>query len=447
MFDFNMYLNSRLGHTVLGLVQVSNRVWVFSVLAMCPILYVCMVSESIQIVQCVVAWTICTAAFVISILVAEDTCLIAPLVPEDPRHILLLFAGTNSMTMRARHAASCKNDSKRTLPLASPGLGDCELDNELIKLRPSKAKVCEKTRKVGKSLISLLAYKESVGFIGMWQAMLTTSMIISAVSITSQTWLQLALDAIAWAELPVMLLFVVPDLIQKLTILNSVGCRADKNLIRRVTLDSKESLLKYQMHLVKMASFAQRVAKPSRAYIGQREKQKFFNTGLMLSEHVTPDESHTFAQLFATWDADNNGNVEQDELMKHFVHLARGANPSDAAMEMATDLVTYVDYDGADELNFDKCRALIALATSAEHKQNVEQDLSAIFFPMIDDDGNGFITIDEFTCWLRKMSEGVEHEDIANLVFKHFGTGKGSLLPAEFVDFMMHIGRSNLHHH
>jgi len=391
--------------------------------------------------QCMSAWTICAAASVISLLVADDFFLITPAVPEDPRHVLLLFAGTNSLTMR-----TTKKNSDDRLPLASPGLGDCELHDELIKLGPPEATVCARTRKVGNSLISLPAYKESVGFIGMWQAMLITSLIVTGLSTTRRTWWHFALDVIAWAEWPVMMSFVVPNLLQSLTMLDSVGCRANKNLIRRVTLDSKEGLLSYQMRLVQMASFAQRVAKPSRAYIGQTEKRKLFKTGFMLCKRATPEESHGFARLFGTWDADNNGSVDSVELMKHFVHLAHGVNANEQAMEMAKDLSNYVDHDDTGELDFDKCRALGSLATSADHQQNVEEDLLGIFFPLIDDDGNGFITIDEFTCWLRKMSDGVEDEDIANLVFKHFGTGKPSLLPVDFVDFMMHLGHRHSHH-
>jgi len=271
-------------------------------------------------------------------------------------------------------------------------------------------------------------------------------LIVTGLSTTRQTWWQMALNAIAWAEWPVMMSFVVPNLLQSLTMLDSVGCRANKNLIRRVTLDSKENLLSYQMRLVHMASFAQRVAKPSRASIGQLEKHKFFKTGLMLCEEATPEESHGFAQLFSSWDADTDGSVEPNELKRHFVHLVGGVNAQEHAMEMAQDLVNYVDHDSAGELDFDKCRALVSLAMSAEHQQSVEEDLLSIFFPLIDDDGNGYITMGEFTCWLRKMSEGVDDEDIANLVFKHFGSGKPSLLPVDFVDFMMHIGRGHCHH-
>jgi len=400
-----------------------------------------MVYGKVQMLQCVFAWTICAAAFVISMLLAEDTDLITPTVPEDPRQVLILFDGTSSMaimTRRQLRQEPSSDDAIAPLSCRCPGLGDCKLDKKLIKLGASQSMFSSKTRKVGNSLMSLMAYKECLGLVGMWQAILITSLIVSGLSMEKRTWWELAFNFFAWAEWPVMMHWVVPRIIHQLTMLDSVDCRANKDVIRRVTLDSKERLLGYQTCLVQVASFAHRVIGPSLC-VRQEDKKRSFKTGLLLCEEATLKQRHEFAQVFAAWDFNNNGIVDPDELVAHFVPLVGGENAHERAMEMVNDLIDYVDHDDTGKLDFDKCRALLALAMSSQHQHNVKEDLRNVFFPIIDYDGNGFLSMDEFTGWLRNMCDGVEAEDIANLVFKYFGTGKPVLSPEDFADFMMHI--------
>jgi hypothetical protein len=276
MFDFKAYLNSRLGHTVLGLVEVSGRVWIISIVGLCPVVSFCMRMSSPQIVQFLISWGLCAAGTAISLILAEDVHLITPTVPEDPRQILLLFADTNSTSMTTNRSSS-KDEAKALaqsasssglhgrrlvsmdaisyerdrrkdprnlvpIPLGAPGLGDCSMDKRRVRLGCHEY-LDPKTRKVPKRFLSISNYSDFLQAIGLWQAMCIASLLISGIDIQSKGSLDLVLYALTWLEWPVMMGFVVPSFIHQLTILDSVGCMADKSVIRRVTLDTKEGIL------------------------------------------------------------------------------------------------------------------------------------------------------------------------------------------------------------
>merc|ERR1712060_92975 len=102
---------------------------------------------------------------------------------------------------------------------------------------------------------------------------------------------------------------------------------------------------------------------------------------------------------------------------------------------IAESLVRFVDHDGAGYLSWDKCRAAVALAISNRPPQETREDIHT-FFEIIDEDGDGRITVFELTAWLGKIHVGMSEDDVASLLYRHFGQAKPQVSSDEFHDWV-----------
>lgn len=420
--------------------------WVHTVLFLAPTIgALSRIVPSVSLLQCLCSWLLLGASHGVSLLLLLDTYHITPLVPEDGRQILNLLLGTSSTMLRLRREGDAAPEDVARLTLGAPGMGDLGLATKAA-LRPAPEKLCGKAESIGPNPITTRGYVRLLRMINFWQTICVTSLIISVLSRPFSSWADVAYYLLAWAAWPIMLLRIMPLVIRRLTVRNCVGARADKALIRSVTLDAKEAMLQYHVRLMQMQNFAnaaKKAADTARRYnmIRPASAGAKYQEGLRIFDRMTSRQRHGIHHVYESWDANNDGEVSSEEMSANFVHLV---GDQGAALRLCKAMVSVVDHDGTGNLTWEKFRALMALAAYNRPPSELEEALHAVF-AVVDKDGDGTASIEEITAWLAKFSGGICEGDVNSLVFKYYGDVRYELSKSEFVDFMMHIGE-RCHH-
>eukprot|EP00443_Scrippsiella_acuminata_P077296 CAMPEP_0115485036 /NCGR_PEP_ID=MMETSP0271-20121206/59700_1 /TAXON_ID=71861 /ORGANISM="Scrippsiella trochoidea, Strain CCMP3099" /LENGTH=392 /DNA_ID=CAMNT_0002912977 /DNA_START=201 /DNA_END=1378 /DNA_ORIENTATION=- len=326
--------------------------------------------------------------------------------PEDARDILVLFKGTSDFMLRKGSVQTGKRGS-----LGCPGLGDHDPEN--TRLIPAPVQVCELGKGIGGNPLTTTHYAFIAQILNFWQAICVTSLIISYLSRPIESWKEVVLYLLAWAEWPAMIMYAVPLLIRRLTVRNSIGAEVDYAVISQVSLEAKESLLRYYIRLVQLLTFTHRAAESGESWAidqgeageatkawKQVEAHAAWKRGLRRFDSLPNFHRQGIWHLFESWDINNDGTVMVDEIAKNLQVLTASGSGCCSIFKnprlMAESLVRLVDHDGTRQLSWDKCRAAVALAISNRPPQELREDIHT-FFEIIDEDGDGRITV--FELW------------------------------------------------
>jgi len=442
LFSFKAYLNVRMGRNVAELVEISSSTWIITIVFVVSfaLTFKGLPFTSVELVLCGVAWALFLAALVLTWLLEEDTFRITPRVPEDARATLQLFCGTSDLLMRQ------KTEGKF---LGCPGLGDYDS----FKQRP----VLEPAPESGKAgILSSETYTKLVQLITFWQALVITALLISYLSRPMETWQEVALYALAWAEWPAMILYVVPRMIRRLTIRSSIGEETCQLAVRQVSLDAKGSLLRYYVRLIQIVAYVSHRAKHGESWAispgtgwTRDQARAAWKRGKRLFNTLPHNQKQGIWHIFETWDMNNDGSVQADEIAKNLSKLiSANLGCSDNILGerdpevVAAALIRLVDYDGTGCMCWDKCQAVAALAFSKKTEKDVKEETDA-FYQIVDKDGDGSITVFELTEWLTKIHQGMREEDIASLLYLHFDSSKPKLTKAEFHEWIVSLMQSS----
>jgi len=337
----------------------------------------------------------------------------------------------------------------------SPGLANYTLDE--ARLLPAPVQVCEPGKGIGGNPLTSAHYEQIAQVLNFWQAIVVTSLIISFLSRPLEGRKEVALYVMAWAEWPVMIMYAVPVLIRRLTIRNSIGAEIDYSVISTASLEAKESLLRYHIRLVQLLTFTRRASlegEPWAADPGdageetkpwkQDQARAAWKRGLRSFESLPQFHRQGIWHLFETWDINNDGAVEVEEIAKNLQVLTSSASGRCSIFkdpqQVATSLVRMVDYDGSGQFSWDKCKAGVALAISNKSPQEMRENIQT-FFEIIDEDKDGRVTVFELTAWLGKIHVGMTEEDVSSLLYRHFGYAKPQVDSEEFHDWVTALMR------
>jgi len=428
-FSFERYLFRQMGKTVLAVVEIDAGTWALTLFILVPILYYCITLDlaAVEVLQFAAAWIVLGLNALLTFVLEEETYKLTPQIPEDARQILRLLAGTSSCS--TRRAATFGS-----LELAIPGLGDVA-DMEQPKLSPSPAERGER------NFISTRFLRSAFRALAFWQALIVTSLVVSYLSKPPEDGFELGFYIGSWIEWPIFLFWVVPLIIRRLTIRNSVSTKADLDGIRQVALQTKEGLLRDYMLIVQVVGLESRAAQTHKPWTTespgawkQSDANKVVEQGLEHFRELPASRKLDIWKIFSTWDANNDEVIDIDEVSTIMTKLGF----SSCSRSRAKNLLRLIANDGRQELTWRKFKALTMLATEGSQQRIVEEDIDT-FFNLIDADATDDITVFELAEWSKNSKIDMTADDFATLLYKHFDQAKSSVTRCEFKNWLLAV--------
>jgi len=425
LFCFEEYLRRRMGKVVLSLIHVNRQMWLATLLLLTVPLFLCRrFGWMPAAVHCALAWLLGLAGVIMSLLLERDTFRLTPSVPEDGRGIVRLFSGESFQQLRREKLPGWRG---------RPGLAEGEQAPLALGLPPA---ILQASEQAGK--LSSQGFKDWFRMLSFLQAVSVTSLILSHLSSPVSGTLEAALYFAAWAEWPFMLFVIVPVIVRRLTLRSSIMYEKDTELILSVTNESKRSLVRDFRRLVQLIGFEARSTKAREPWTlrgeGPWPRQQAIQmllAGARKFDGMLPLEKREIWRLFAAWDGCAHGVVETRELVEAFRFMG-----SPAAQEAVQNLINAVDFDQTGSLDWIKFKALLGLATADRPTVELRDDLQGAF-EFMDMDASGDLTIFELAKAFQRMRIGIGFDELANLLFCHFGMAKPSLDADEFAEWIL----------
>ena len=442
--------------------EVDVLTWFLALLLVALVTVICLSLESVnaQATQCFCCWTLAAVAFAFSIILEEDTYELTPQVPGDPRQILRLFSGTSiQMLRRASFLDSTRKEGEISLSgrRFRPQLPGVEGSDMPRILEP------EGKSEHGKFLL-VQEYTGVFKLLCFLQAAIVASLLVNLLNGSVQGWDRVVPYILAWAEWPLMLFVLVPDLVRRLTLRAAVTRTQTNNwfldkqrgLVKKVMISGIEGLLRDCTRLIHLQgmearavmngeSWAQKQAN-MQAITGQSTeslKTRAIATaranvkrGAEFFDQLPPALKTEVFSIFSSWDARNSGEVAPFELAKNMELMGFMAT----AGRVSENLIRLVDDDGSGLLTWRKCRSLFMLATAARPMEERRRDLET-FFSRINKDSPRRATVFEIA---EALPFQIKDEDLATLLYVYFGRVKPSVTRSEFVEWIEAIELSEL---
>lgn len=481
LFSFRAFMEYQLGEIVLSLVEVDVQTWFTAISVLAAVTGICLASPSVspELAQCLSSWAILLTAVIFTVVLEEDTYDLTPQVPSDGRRLLQLFQGTSQQMLRRsswmenvsgesdlERLGSCRpsvdkdaSENYRSVKgrRYRPGLPGCEgLSTPRIGDSAGSAEVQVDGKGPSKYLL-VKQYVNLFRLLTFLQATLVTSLIVTYLSTGVQSWSQLSLYALSWAEWPIMLFWIVPSLVRRLTVRAAVTRTQQNNwyrdqqckLVRKVVVAGLEGLLRDCTRLLHLqglearavlsgAAWAQpasvRRALSGKGSAGVSESQRKAATeavqrGTKRFELLPTALRLEVISIFASWDVRNDGEVASSQLAQILKSLGFSATANRAA----ENLIRLVDDDGTGVLTLRKCKALFMLAVAERPMSERRRDLET-FFSRLQKQSPREATVFEVAEALPVST--ITAEDLSTLIFRHFGAAKPVLTRAEFVEWV-----------
>lgn len=444
LFSFEDYLQGRLGRTVLGLCEVDGITWVITFCVFTPLLFAGLALDlsDIRECQCVLAWTLLLFATVLTVLLEEDTYMLTPQVPTDPRQILRLFSGTSVDLMRMEVRRTEEQDQKRTAADKrglAPSLGDVD-NTPCMGILPAPYR-SEHAQGKKALLLNTATYTILFKLLSFFQAISTTGLFVSWLSEPFEDNFEVFTYALAIVQWPIFLFFLVPMLVRRFTIRTSIEKKRDVRLMRRVTLQSKERLLEEIWWLVQVINLERRArgrgapwARDSPMW-GPTQANQIFSEGVASFDQLSTGEKLQAWQIFAIWDQSGDGEVDAKEMGEVISNMG-----FDDPVTCAEGLIRLVDYDGSHTMTWLKFKALIMVAIADRPAEEVQEDFESLFILVAGKRKTAeSITLFQMVDWSKKVRLEMDENDFSNVLYNHFGVAKPTLSKAEFLDWFQSI--------
>mmetsp|Transcript_123856 Transcript_123856/g.246443 ORF Transcript_123856/g.246443 Transcript_123856/m.246443 type:complete len:765 (+) Transcript_123856:77-2371(+) len=425
-FSFADYLRPTMGKVVLSLIHIDRATWTLTLVLLAVPLYICNIWTWVpsEVVNCACAWTLCLVGFAMAAILEQDTLLLTPPVPREVPAILQLFSGESMQKLRREKMPGWK-------------------DRPDLEHHPSPKGAPPPRLGLARALTSFLSNKGYSRFfraLSFFQAVSVTSLILSHLSAPVSGKLELIAYVLAWVEWPVMLMVIVPTLIRRLTFLSVIKKSKDDGLMAKVVMQGKESLLRDFVRLTQLVGFERRACMGGGLMVdglqGRRSEIQMVLHGLKKYDHLSEDEQGEISLLFAAWDGRGSGIMETREMWEAFSTM--GVTNPQAAVQ---NLIRLLDFDSTGRISWMKFKALFGLAVADVPKEDKYLDLS-LAYEMLDTDHDGELTIFELSDGFERMHIGIGLDDMANLLFMHFGIAKPFITRAEFVQWMVAVSEN-----
>lgn len=419
-FSFEAYLRIRLGETAISLVELDSTTWLLTLLLLVIPLF--LVSVSLTLVQLMfvvylIGCMLMIGAVALTWCLESDLVDLQPVLPEDAREILRLMEGTRY----------CDEPER----LIEPSHGGDTMGS-------TRCRVSSTYDHQPRRRFSTNTYKLLLRLLGFWQAVTVTSLIILHWNRGFNTWCELLLYCLTWAEWPIMLFFIVPLILRRLTMLSSIHTEKDERVIREVCNRAKAGFLRFQVRLVQLLGFRRRAARSGESWALPKEAagaaerwtpgeaQAAWRRGRRLFAKLPQDDQLGVARIFEICDKNHDGAVGAADFANLFLKLGL-AEDIGAAM----CLLRLVDRDGSQALTLSKFQAMVGLAIVNKPNRELKEDLQT-FFAMLDANNDGHVTVNEIARWVQKSRSCMREEDISALLCQYFSVPKTELNKEEF---------------
>jgi len=436
VFSFEAYLRMRLGKILVELISVDTRTWLSTLVVLAiPVSVIKNFTWlSLEEWLCGFAWFLAFIGCVVVCFIEEDMYRLTPQLPSDLRLALKLFAGESMQMLRRSRMPNEPNSSKGCF---RPGLGDAEGVPKPTLERPvAMRSPTDGGRPV---ILSVKTYMRLGRLLKHFQAINAAALIIVNIIKPAMDYKDKTLYALSWVAWLVMLYFILPLILRRITLMASIELDKDERAIRVTTFEVKDSLLKSFRWLVQLLGFTQRAARngeawtiPGNTTYGRREQIQAIVRGTRLFETLEDSDVMQIWAIFASWDAKNVGEVDLTEVETTFKTMGF----KDNALTTAKSLLRLVDFDSTGRLTWVKFKAVFGMATVNQPRENVREDLSS-FFLLIDSNNDGLLSLVELAEGFSRMQIRVTAADVENLIFSYYGESKPRITIDEFLDFIM----------
>lgn len=162
---------------------------------------------------------------------------------------------------------------------------------------------------------------------------------------------------------------------------------------------------------------------PLAAYLSPREKRS--------DAYKLETERREIHTIFCLFDLDGSGSVSRDEMANLLTAITHELDESQLTRLMA-ELMAGSDSD--DEITFEAfynwCHQHI------HENRHSKEELIEEIFRMVDADGSGFITVDEFVAIFKTLGQSLDHDDVRELVYQMDRNNDGKIDLEEFTKML-----------
>jgi len=436
LFSFERYMYSRLGKTVVSCIDVDARTYLFTLsfvgLLIFPFFHMDPITGAMF--QCAMSWGLAGCGGLLAMQLQHGLFYFMPKLPKDPLQILRLMNGTSMQMLRRKRLPGLET-SEKARDSIRPDLGEVESQDQELLGPPEAFNPETKMRFVATSshrsqtLFRLLVF---------FQAVHVTALIITTwgASAPSNTWKMVML--LAWAEWPLMLFKIMPCMMRRLTLRNSIELEKDKKAIRKVTMKSSASLFEDFRLMVQLIAFQKNAKQENEAWtVSEKEWTKAmaedaYQRGLTAFDNLNKMEKEEIWAVFAAWDVNNDGRANQEEFVDCLVALGFS---KESVHEVVRQLVRMVAVDSTEDLTWLKFRAIFGLAITTDCKEKMRKVLTK-FYHRLDADGDGDLTLAELADGFREMHIAMDMDTVAQVLFLTFGKTRTSLTLDEFISWV-----------
>ena len=446
--------------------EVDVSTWFVSMVVVAIVTGICLALDSVnaQLMQCFCCWGLFAIALIYYVVLEEDTWELTPQVPKDPRNVLRLFSGTSIQMLRRSSwlgrspeeaVAKILSLSGRRFRPMMPGVDGTAW--------PRIGATAREEQNLSSSFFLVQDYTVAFKLLCFLQAAVVASLIVELLNGSIHGPDRTIPFALACIEWPLMLFWLVPSLVRRLTLRAALTRTKSNNwfkdnqrgLVRHVMVAGIEGLLRDCTRLIHLQGMESRGfvtgeswAQPQSVYRAltghtrtyltshlQNEAIKNVERGLRLFNELPPNLKSEVSSIFTSWDASNSGVVAPLELAKNMEMLGFSATSD----RLARNLIRLVDNDGSGSLTWRKCRALFMLATAGRPMEERRRDLET-FFTRVKKQSPREATVFELADALPLRS--ITPEDLSSLMYRHFGRVKPSVSRAEFVEWIEAVEQS-----
>mmetsp|Transcript_29498 Transcript_29498/g.66857 ORF Transcript_29498/g.66857 Transcript_29498/m.66857 type:complete len:215 (+) Transcript_29498:1-645(+) len=209
-------------------------------------------------------------------------------------------------------------------------------------------------------------------------------------------------------------------------------------VVRDVTLETTTVLMRDFRRLVQVIGFERRALAKGEPWtqVGNTKWHRKLAISTLLTGNkkfkgLPESEKREIWAIFAGWDPANTGTADTREVAEAFATMGLMRD----APKAVDNLVRLVDFDNTGELSWMKFKAILGLATADRPFEETSDDVCK-FFEFIDTNEDGTLSIFELGDGFERMKIGLSIDDVANLLFVHFGSARPNFSKEEFVQWV-----------
>lgn len=224
--------------------------------------------------------------------------------------------------------------------------------------------------------------------------------------------------------------WLVPRLVSKFALVTSIDFKKDISLCESIMSENKKKQIIDILRLLKIARMEGKIQRLSKSRLSEEDKMKHlaeYNQSFSFTKKMQ------FEKLFHVFDADSSGSISLREMKKALVSL--GIPEDSTLVTGAGKIMTLIDVNQSDTIELEEFQVLLAMAFLKASPEELKADIEALF-EKFDDDGSGFLSIEELAVAFEDLGVTLSTDDMAELVYEVFLRFKQQMNMAQFGEFM-----------